>query len=62
MSLMRAAEDQRLKSDVVRMALELEFPAEEAARQLETAVSWGRYADLLAYDYDEEMLYLEPAD
>jgi NitT/TauT family transport system ATP-binding protein len=62
MSLMRAAEDQRLKSDVVRMALELEFPAEEAARQLETAVSWGRYAELLAYDDDEEMLYLEPAD
>ncbi len=61
LALVRAAEGQRLKEEVVRMALELEFPAEEASRQLETAIHWGRYAELLAYDSDEKVLYLEPA-
>ena len=28
---------------------------------LDTAIHWGRYAELLAYDDDEGMLYLEPA-
>ncbi len=60
-ALVRAAEGQRLKSEVVRTALELEFPAEEAERQLETAIRWGRYAELLAYDDNDEVLYLESA-
>lgn len=58
-SLLRAAEKQQLRWDVVQAALELEFPAEEAERQLETVVEWGRYAELLAYDDDDEVLYLE---
>ncbi len=41
------------------MALELEFPPEETERQLETIVDWGRYAEVLVYDDDEETLYLE---
>jgi NitT/TauT family transport system ATP-binding protein len=60
LNLLRAAEKQRLRWDVVQTALELEFPAEEAHQQLETIVEWGRYAEILAYDDDEEMLYLEP--
>lgn len=58
--MLRASERQQLKWDVVRTALELEFPAEEAQRQLETVVSWGRYAEILAYDDDTEIIYLEP--
>jgi NitT/TauT family transport system ATP-binding protein len=46
--------------DVVQTALELEFPPEEAERQMETAVNWGRYAELLAYDDNTELIYLEP--
>ncbi len=61
LALVRASEGQRLRSEVVQTALELEFPAEEAERQLDTAIHWGRYAELLAYDDDEGMLYLEPA-
>ncbi len=60
LALVRAAEGQRLRAEVVQTALELEFPAEEAERQLETAIDWGRYAELLAYD--EGILYLEPAE
>ena len=26
---------------------------------LETVINWGRYAELFAYDYDDEVLSLE---
>ncbi len=58
--LLRAAEKQRLNWDVAQAALEPEFPSQEAERQIETVVNWGRYAELLAYDDDSEMVYLEP--
>lgn len=39
--------------------LEHHFTEEEAWRQLETAVDWGRYAELFAYDEQAGQLYLE---
>ena len=60
LNMLRAAEKQRLRWDVIQTALELDFPAEEAQQQVEIVVEWGRYAEILAYDDDEEMLYLEP--
>lgn len=59
LALLRAAERRQLAWDVVQAALELEFPPEEAERQLETMVNWGRYAELLAYDDDSAILFLE---
>jgi NitT/TauT family transport system ATP-binding protein len=59
LALLRAADKQKLERDIVQAALELEFPPEEAERQLETAVNWGRYAELLAYDDSTEDIYLE---
>lgn len=61
-ALLRARDNLRLEWDVVQAALELEFPSEEAERQLDTAVNWGRYAELLVYEDDTEMIYLEPMD
>ena len=58
-TLLRASEKQRLQWEVVKTALELEFPPEETERQLDTIVDWGRYAEILAYDDDEETFYLE---
>jgi NitT/TauT family transport system ATP-binding protein len=60
MALLRATNKHQLEWDVVQTALELDFPAEEAARQLETAANWGRYAELLAYDDSNGIFYLEP--
>jgi NitT/TauT family transport system ATP-binding protein len=60
LALLRAADRQRLEAQVVQTALELEFPPEEAERQVDIAVNWGRYAELLAYDDSDEVLYLEP--
>jgi NitT/TauT family transport system ATP-binding protein len=38
--------------------LDEHFSEEEAKRQLETAISWGRYAELFEYDSDRQRLYL----
>ena len=61
LAMLRASHKQQVEWDLVETALELEFPPEEAARQLETAVDWGRYAELVAYDDSSEIFYLEPA-
>lgn len=62
LSMLRAADKHRLKWDVFQMALELEFPPEDAEALLDTAVNWGRYAELISYDDSEETLYLEAAE
>lgn len=59
LALIQATNRKALDWDVVQAALELDFPPPEAERQLETIVSWGRYAELLAYDDDNEVLSLD---
>uniref|UniRef100_A0A7C4EJ06 ATP-binding cassette domain-containing protein n=1 Tax=Fundidesulfovibrio putealis TaxID=270496 RepID=A0A7C4EJ06_9BACT len=59
-TLLKNADRQQLRWEVVQTALELEFPPHEAERQLETAVTWGRYATTLAYEDDTGVLSLEP--
>lgn len=58
MTLLRVADSQQLNARVVETALELEFAPEEVARQMETLINWGRYAELIAYD--DEVFYVEP--
>lgn len=45
-----------LPLDVLRRG----FSAQEARSQLDTAIDWGRYAELYDYDSDDEELTLEP--
>jgi NitT/TauT family transport system ATP-binding protein len=61
LSMLQASHEKRLDWGVAQTALELEFREEEARRQLETMVNWGRYTELLAYDDTRESFYLEPA-
>ena len=60
LDMLRAAEKHQLKSNVIETALKLEFPAEVAQQQIETAIDWGRYTELLVYDDDTDTFYLEP--
>jgi NitT/TauT family transport system ATP-binding protein len=60
LSILQATDKKELEWNVVQKALELEFHEEEAERQLDTAVDWGRYAELLAYDDSSQTLFLEP--
>jgi NitT/TauT family transport system ATP-binding protein len=50
LSMLQAADTHQLEKDVLTAALELDFPPEEAARQVEVVINWGRYAELLAYN------------
>jgi NitT/TauT family transport system ATP-binding protein len=58
-SMLKADDNQQLKREVIHTALELEFPSEEAEEQVDTMIDWGRYAELFAYDDNEEVLFLE---
>jgi NitT/TauT family transport system ATP-binding protein len=59
LAMLKAADHQRLERDVLLTALELEFPPEEAERQMETVANWGRYAEIFVYDDDDDVFYLE---
>lgn len=59
-TLLHSSKNHQLDWNVVQTALELEFPAAEAERQMEIVIDWGRYAEILAYNDDDEVLYLEP--
>ena len=56
-NMLRAARDQSLHWNVFETALELEFPPDELERQLDTAVNWGRYAEILFFE--DDILYIE---
>jgi NitT/TauT family transport system ATP-binding protein len=60
LAMLQAADTHRLEKDVLTTALELDFPVEEAARQVEVAINWGRYAELLAYNDRTASIDLEP--
>jgi len=54
-------EKRELSVKAILEALEEDFPPEVAEKQLETAVDWGRYAEVLSYDDASEVVYLESA-
>jgi NitT/TauT family transport system ATP-binding protein len=61
LSMLSSSDKKALPVGVILTALELEFHKEEAERQLETLINWGRYAEILSYNDDQEVLYLETA-
>lgn len=61
-AMLDAAEKGQLDRDVIRLALELEFSPEDAAHQVDLAINWGRYAELLAYDDNSETIFRETAE
>ena len=47
-----------MPDDFFKDVLDEHFSPEEAERQLETAVHWGRYAELFDYDANSGRLFL----
>lgn len=62
MRALAASAGQRIPEGPILERLERSFSGEEARRQLDTAIDWGRFAELYAYDADTGQLYLEPED
>lgn len=58
-TMLTHAENHALDWDVIHTALELEFPQDEAEKQLDTLINWGRYAELISYNDDKALVYLE---
>jgi NitT/TauT family transport system ATP-binding protein len=59
LNMLTKADRHELEWDVIQSALELDFPPEEAEKQIEIAVNWGRYAEILSYDDGKATIYLE---
>jgi NitT/TauT family transport system ATP-binding protein len=51
-----APSGQSLTLEFFRDLLREHFPENEVSRQIETALNWGRYGDLFAYDADSDRL------
>lgn len=59
MEMVGSVPDKTLPWKVFFTALKPEFPDEVAGRQLNTAIDWGRYAELLDYDDRNETVSLD---
>ncbi len=57
---LEANADHRLPEERFHQQLERYFSPQEAQRQLDIAIDWGRYAEVFAFDGDSGNLYLEP--
>lgn len=56
---LQASPEHSFREDDLLEQLQQYFSEPEARRQLDTAIDWGRYAELFAYDDDTGELYLE---
>ncbi len=59
---LEAAEDNTLPEEYFLATLRRAYSDEEARAQLETAIDWGRYAELFSYDHDSRELFVERAE
>jgi NitT/TauT family transport system ATP-binding protein len=50
--------DRTMPLEFFRDVLDEYFSASEVERQIETALNWGRYADLFTYDAESDRLFL----
>ncbi|NLN75906.1 MAG: ATP-binding cassette domain-containing protein [Armatimonadetes bacterium] len=57
--MLDAADNSLLERNIAITALELDFPPEEAERQLDLIIEWGRYAEILSYNDSSELLESE---
>jgi NitT/TauT family transport system ATP-binding protein len=56
--MLTVAKEERLDKDVFLAALALDFNPVEAPHQLETAINWGRYAEIFSFDDDSDQVFL----
>jgi NitT/TauT family transport system ATP-binding protein len=59
---LKASPDHRLQEDGLLDILEQSFSPAEARRKLDTAVDWGRYAEVFAYDDAAGEFHLEEGE
>jgi NitT/TauT family transport system ATP-binding protein len=55
---LKSKSDHAMPLEFFRDILEEHFPEEEAQRQIETALNWGRYGEIFTYDSENDRLLL----
>ena len=60
-NLLQAKRNQRIPEELILDILECHFSPQEARQQLQTAIDWGRYAELYGYDEPAGEIFLEQA-
>jgi NitT/TauT family transport system ATP-binding protein len=60
--MLQAKRNQRISEELILDILEAHFSPKEAMRQLQTAIDWGRYAELYSYDEPGGEIFLESED
>jgi len=60
-SALEKKSDHSLPVEFFRDVLDEHFTQEDAQQQLETALNWGRYAELFSYDAESDRLLLDEA-
>lgn len=58
-NLLTAKQNQRIPEELLLDILQNHFSPHEAKRQLDTAIDWGRYAELYSYDEPSGEIFLE---
>lgn len=61
-TFLNAKQNHRIPESLVLDILERHFTPQEADRQLNTAIDWGRYAELFSYDEPAREIFLENHD
>jgi len=59
---LNTSSDHSMNEEFFLDVLENHFTSDEAFRQLQTAIDWGRYAELFAYDEQSGVLYIEESE
>ena len=62
LAALNEAPTHRVRQEAVLKELASYFSEDEAERQLDTAIDWGRYAELFAYDDQDGVFYREAED
>ncbi|HUE37964.1 MAG TPA: nitrate/sulfonate/bicarbonate ABC transporter ATP-binding protein [Candidatus Binatia bacterium] len=57
---LRRAPERRLPKEILEECLVMNLPDEPHETLFETIVSWGRYGELIGYDPDTAVVYLDP--
>ncbi|BCX12903.1 MAG: ABC transporter ATP-binding protein [Thermosynechococcus sp.] len=61
-TFLMAKQNHRIPESLVLDILERHFTPQEAERQLNTAIDWGRYAELFGYDEPSKEIFLEVSE
>ncbi len=61
-TFLTAKQNHRIPESLVLDILERHFTPQEADRQLNTAIDWGRYAELFSYDEPAKEIFLETTE